>query len=192
LAGLPKIYKRYQGQYARSITAAVMGVIAVALCHFTYTMLDKYVPTGEERTTSPANVTVDYKLNDEWNDGETTYPAGTRLTQELLDRMREAKVDRFRFQAVYAVPNALYIQYGVPSVLFVVFAFVIFRLVNGQKFADFLIATEGEMKKVSWSSKQELIGSTIVVIATVAIMAGLIYVADFSWAFGLKWIGVLP
>lgn len=192
MAGLPKIYKRYQGQYARSITAAVMGVIAIALCHFVFMMLDKYVPTGDERDTSPANVTTDYKLSDEWGDNETLYPAGTRVTQELLDRMREAKVERFRFQAVYEVPNALYIQYGVPSALFVVLAFVIFRLVNSQKFADFLIATEGEMKKVSWSSKEELIGSTIVVIATVAIMAGLIYLADFSWAFALKKIGVLP
>ena len=192
MAGLPKIYKRYQGQYARSITAAVMGVIAIALCHFVFTMLVKHVPTGGGVNWLPNNVTTNYELAEEWHDGGDTFAKGTPITLELKKRMTEADVGHFQFRAIHQVPNALYIQYGVPSVVFMVFAFVIFRLMNGPKFADFLIATEAEMKKVSWSSKQELIGSTIVVIATVAIMAALIYLADFSWAFAFKKIGVLP
>jgi len=55
---------------------------------------------------------------------------------------------------------------------------VVARYLNMAKAADFLIATESEMKKVSWSSKAELIGSTMVVIVTVVLLAVFIYVAD--------------
>jgi len=52
--------------------------------------------------------------------------------------------------------------------------------------ADFLILAEGEMKKVSWSSKKEIVVSTIVVISVVVIMAVLLGFVDlfFSWFFG--------
>jgi len=51
---------------------------------------------------------------------------------------------------------------------------------------DFLVATESEMKKVNWSSRREVVGSTIVVIALSAGIAGfckvwdLIFVTFFS------------
>ena len=51
---------------------------------------------------------------------------------------------------------------------------------------DFLVATESEMKKVNWSSRREVVGSTIVVIMLSAGIAGfckvwdLIFVTFFS------------
>jgi len=51
---------------------------------------------------------------------------------------------------------------------------------------DFLVATEGEMKKVNWSTRSEVIGSTIVVIMLSIVIAlfcqlwDLIFVAFFS------------
>src|SRR5262249_44237786 len=39
-----------------------------------------------------------------------------------------------------------------------------YRLVNFPKFADFLIATEAEMSKVTWMTKRRLIQDTIVVL----------------------------
>lgn len=50
---------------------------------------------------------------------------------------------------------------------------------------DFMIATEGEMKKVSWSTRREVIGSTKVVIVVTVLLATLIFVVDiaFQWFF---------
>ncbi len=80
---------------------------------------------------------------------------------------------------------------GIPVALFAVFALLIFKLVNWPKFADFMIQTEGEMKKVSWSSKQEIIGSTKVVIITVVFMAALLFGIDICFRMFFQLIGVL-
>ena len=55
---------------------------------------------------------------------------------------------------------------------------ILVRVVNGKKAADFMIATEGEMKKVSWSSKKEIIGSTKVVIVTSLLMGVVLFLVD--------------
>jgi len=47
------------------------------------------------------------------------------------------------------------------------------------KFVDFLIATEGEMKKVNWSTRREIMGSTWVVIGLTVVVAVLITVMDY-------------
>ncbi|MCD6365227.1 MAG: preprotein translocase subunit SecE [Planctomycetes bacterium] len=66
-----------------------------------------------------------------------------------------------------------------------------FWLVNRPKTADFLIATESEMKKVSWSSKEEIIGSTKVVIVFTFIMAVILYAVDVLFAFIFSEMGVM-
>ncbi len=72
----------------------------------------------------------------------------------------------------------LYVQYGVPLLSAAVLSFVAFWLVNKPRMADFLIGTEGEMKKVSWSSRREIIGSTKVVIFATFAMAIMLFVVD--------------
>src|SRR6187200_2833617 len=54
--------------------------------------------------------------------------------------------------------------YGMAGLLLVVGLWLGFRLVNLPTFADFLIAVEAEMNKVSWPSQTELIRASIVVI----------------------------
>ena len=66
----------------------------------------------------------------------------------------------------------------VPVVIFVVLSFLMLWLVNKPNIADFMIAAEGEMKKVNWSTKHEIAVSTGVVIAVVVILAVLLFVAD--------------
>jgi preprotein translocase subunit SecE len=58
-------------------------------------------------------------------------------------------------------------------------------------FVDFLIATEAEMKKVSWTSKEDLYKATIVVLVTVAILATYLFLVDKLWVFLLELLGVL-
>lgn len=72
----------------------------------------------------------------------------------------------------------VYLEYAVPAGLFAASALVMAYYLNRPRAVDFLIATEGEMKKVSWSSKAELVGSTTVVIVTVILLALYIYLAD--------------
>jgi preprotein translocase subunit SecE len=69
----------------------------------------------------------------------------------------------------------------VPAVLFVALGLLIFWLVNKPSVADFMVAAEGEMKKVSWSSKKEIAVSTFVVIVVVILMAVLLGVTDLSF-----------
>ncbi|MFQ6049008.1 MAG: preprotein translocase subunit SecE [Phycisphaerae bacterium] len=54
-----------------------------------------------------------------------------------------------------------------------------------------MIATEGEMKKVSWSTRREVIGSTKVVIAVVIMLAVMLFVVDTVFAVFFNFIDVL-
>jgi len=56
-----------------------------------------------------------------------------------------------------------------------------FRIVNMARFADFLIAVEAEMNKVSWPTRQELVRSSIVVIFIIFFMAMLLFLYDLAW-----------
>lgn len=86
----------------------------------------------------------------------------------------------------------LYAHYGVPVLVLAVFGLAMYWLtcVN-RRAVDFLVATEGEMKKVSWSSRREVIGSTKVVIATTFILGFALFVVDLAFMLFFSWIGVL-
>jgi preprotein translocase subunit SecE len=74
------------------------------------------------------------------------------------------------------------LRYGLPLLVFVGVSSGMFVLINRPRTADFLIATEGEMKKVSWSSRREIIGSTKVVILTTLAMAVMLFLVDFLFS----------
>jgi preprotein translocase SecE subunit len=67
----------------------------------------------------------------------------------------------------------------VPAVILVVFSVVTYWLLNKPAVADFLIAAEGELKKVNWSSRKEIAVSTFVVIIVVLLMSALLGATDF-------------
>ena len=85
----------------------------------------------------------------------------------------------------------VYLQYGIPVAILAVSAWLMFVVVNRQKPADFLIATESEMKKVSWSNRAEVIGSTKVVIIVTLIMSFLLYSVDWVFVQFFSWAGVM-
>ncbi len=60
---------------------------------------------------------------------------------------------------------------GIPALALIAGAWFGFRVVNWPRFADFLIAVEAEMNKVTWPSKDELIRAAIVVIFTIFFLA---------------------
>jgi preprotein translocase SecE subunit len=83
---------------------------------------------------------------------------------------------------------ALWVATMVPLGLFAVFALLIFWLINKASVADFMIAAEGEMKKVSWSSKQEIAVSTFIVIVFVIMMASLLGTTDLGFRTFFTWL----
>lgn len=89
------------------------------------------------------------------------------------------------------IESSLAVRFGVPAVTGAVLGWLIYRIVQYPQFAEFLIATEAEMNKVSWTTKEDLYRSSIVVLATVAVLAIYLYVVDAFWLFLLKTIGVL-
>ncbi len=84
-----------------------------------------------------------------------------------------------------------YWHFGLTAGYAIVLGWLIFRMVQFPPFAEFLIATEAEMNKVSWTTKDELIRSTTVVLMTVVLMAVFLFVVDRLWTLILQMIGVL-
>jgi preprotein translocase subunit SecE len=70
---------------------------------------------------------------------------------------------------------------GIPTVLAALGCWVAFRLVNFPRFADFLIAVEAEMNKVSWPTRGELVRSSLVVLFTIFALAVVLFGFDFIW-----------
>ena len=69
--------------------------------------------------------------------------------------------------------------------------FLIWRLVNVPSFADFLIATDSEMSKVSWPPLKKLWRDTLVVVTGMFLMGGMIMAMDWVWRGVLTSISVL-
>ena len=82
----------------------------------------------------------------------------------------------------------LWIETFIPVGLFAVSAILIFWLVNNHRVADFMIAAESEMKKVSWSSRQQITDNTKVVIVVVIVMAILLGITDLVFTVFFKWL----
>jgi preprotein translocase subunit SecE len=82
-------------------------------------------------------------------------------------------------------------RFTIPAVLGVILGWFIYRLVMYPPFVEFLIATEAEMNKVSWTSQADLYRATTVVLTTVALMAVFLFGVDWVWSNLLQMLGVL-
>ena len=60
-----------------------------------------------------------------------------------------------------------------------------------ERSAEFLIATDGEMKKVNWSTRKDVVASTWVVILWSVLLAGGLFLVDTLFSVFFKLIGVL-
>src|SRR5205823_12407431 len=93
----------------------------------------------------------------------------------------------------YAIPLIYRVPVVMPVLLGLVLVYFAWRLVNVPAFADFLIATEAEMNKVSWTTRRRLIQDTIVVLVTVVLMTLFLFLVDIMWIQILSnpYVGVL-
>jgi preprotein translocase subunit SecE len=79
----------------------------------------------------------------------------------------------------FAVGETL--RYGLPLLIMAIGVWLGYRLVNWPKFADFLIAVEAELNKVSWPGRSELVKASLVVIFTIFFLAILLFSYDLLW-----------
>ena len=79
---------------------------------------------------------------------------------------------------------------AIPGALLMAGCWFGYRVVNWPRFADFLIAVEAEMNKVTWPSKDELTRAAIVVMFTIFFLAVSLFLFDIIWQQVFSFIGV--
>jgi len=83
--------------------------------------------------------------------------------------------------ASYILAGAVFALLGAVTLFFAFFH---------RKTGEVLIETEGELRKVVWPTREEVVGSTTVVITTVFIFGGVLYAVDVGLASVLHLIGL--
>jgi len=85
-----------------------------------------------------------------------------------------------------------YVRVGVAVAILLVGGLIMYRLLAlNRKVCDFMIATEGEMKRVHWTSRREIAGSTKVVIFVVLALGVFLFVVDIGLMLFFSEIKVL-
>jgi preprotein translocase SecE subunit len=170
-------------------------------------VVDRYTLQEINRSVDPATYvkiiepgSSDYKPNevvDRFHDtlGVTAYNAEVKKIKEeggVEPKIANPEPARgpVTYSAVTLLPS---VQFTIPLLMLAAALWLAWRIVNVPVFADFLIATEAEMNKVSWTTQRRLIQDTIVVLVTVVLMAFFLAFCDLSWKSVLSWkpIGVL-
>ncbi len=96
--------------------------------------------------------------------------------------------------SVRAVPafEILYVQIAAAAVLVVAGAWCAYWFVGRSRGAvEFLIATDAEMRKVNWSTRREILGSTYVVIGATLLVALSLFLIDYAFSEAFKAIRLL-
>lgn len=96
----------------------------------------------------------------------------------------------FRLSQTLA-PRGPELSYGIPLVLLAAGVWASYRLVNLPAFADFLIAVEAEMNKVSWPTKQELFRASMVVLIVIFLLAVILALFDVGWVFVFRRLHII-
>ncbi len=82
-------------------------------------------------------------------------------------------------------------QLLVPTAAMLVGVWIAYRLVNMPSFADFLIAVEAEMNKVSWPTMGELWRSLLVVLFSIGFLVVVLAAYDIFWRLVLHFLSVV-
>lgn len=92
------------------------------------------------------------------------------------------------YKKLEATELSMWAETLIPVASFVVLGGLAFWLVNKPSVADFMISAEGEVKKVSWSSRQEVAVSTFIVIFVVIILAIILGITDLIFSVFFQWL----
>lgn len=168
-------------------------------------VLDRYVVRDlNDETTPQRNVKVRLRGDSALQEGQIVsrdkFDAEVARLEELRKKGRDRELPQetalqpmsgeVRYSSITLLPA---MQYTVPLLILAASLWLAWRLVNMPTFADFLIATEAELNKVSWTTQKRLVQDTVVVLVTVFLMAVFLFGMDWAWKEILSWkpIGVL-
>jgi preprotein translocase SecE subunit len=121
-------------------------------------------------------------------DGETPNVTRDVPGVQSMVRLGLTDVNMLSYFNVTVLPT---LKFSAPIILAILSLWFAWRIVNMPSFSDFLIATEAELNKVSWTTQKRLIQDTIVVLVTVVALAIFLFAADMLWSWVLNLIGVL-
>jgi preprotein translocase SecE subunit len=86
----------------------------------------------------------------------------------------------------YVQPLLPDVKYTLPLLIVAAGLWLAFRVVHLPVFADFLIATEAELNKVSWPTRKSVVQDTIVVLTTVLMLTVFLFLVDMGWGWLLS------
>jgi preprotein translocase subunit SecE len=86
--------------------------------------------------------------------------------------------------------NSAWWCFALPAVLTLAGWWVAYRVVNWPMFADFLIAVEAEMNKVTWPGRSELTRASLVVLVSIIALGFILAAFDFLWLWIFNFIGI--
>ncbi|MFI4872571.1 MAG: preprotein translocase subunit SecE [Phycisphaerales bacterium JB061] len=148
---------------------------------------DSYT-TGEART-------GDVVLSSIQMQGDSALVTASRIVvEDIVGQDSEAFSAQIRRGSAIGIPafEVIYVQAAIAGTIMLIGAVLVFYFVGTKRrTVDFLIATDGEMKKVNWSTRKEVQGSTVVVVIASMLLAMTIFVVDYGFGAFFKLIGVL-
>lgn len=127
------------------------------------------------------NVTMTDPATDPSSAGSVAPIAGAGFKAGIRDKARgEASVQPVVLQGSAAI-----------AVILGGFILTYWLTAMNRKFVEFLIATDMEMKKVNWSTRKDIIKSTMVVVFACVLIAGSLFAVDFTFQQLFRAMGVL-
>jgi preprotein translocase SecE subunit len=164
------------------------------------TVLDRYEFQRISEHFNPAShVKIVLHGDSKFKDGDIVSKADFDAERKRLEpeggippraRATEPPAGTTEFRKLTLLPA---VQYTLPLLILAGSIWLAWRVVNLPVFADFLIATEAEMNKVSWTTRKKLVQDTIVVLVTVVLLATFLFATDVAWKvlLGSKVVNVL-
>jgi preprotein translocase SecE subunit len=192
------VYKRSQGRITRQVTwVAIAVILALGLWQLSG-RLESWDPgirlktraetAGLVKLTRDAVIIVDAK-GQELERHEI--PARATPTVEINQKI-EAGTVLYQSDPLKVPWARAGLCFGLPGVLLMAGLWIAYRLVNLPAFADFLIAVEAEMNKVSWPSRAELFRASMVVLFTIFALAAVLFGFDSFWRWFFEFLKVFP
>jgi len=186
------VHKRTQGLRVRRLT--ILGILAIAGTGIWTLMTHNYLPKNAEVTPPGATAAVSNRMGDWVVGGRLLEPRTAARDASPAEREEIARENRARPRREGGVTLLPGLWLTVPLVLMAATLWFAWRAVNYPVFADFLIATEAEINKVSWTSRKALVRDTIVVLTTLFLLTVFLFVVDMFWnaVLSSRYIAVLP
>src|SRR5262245_11380604 len=196
-----KSYKRTQGLRVRRLT--ILGLLLVAGSGVWTLMHHNYLPHNAT-VRLPVGGEVPNRMGDWVIFGTVLEPIpvptvkadATEEERKRIEKERETirLENRARPRVEGGVTLLPDLDLTIPLVLIAATLWFAWRVVNYPQFADFLIATEAEINKVSWTTRRALVRDTIVVLTSLILLTIFLFVVDVFWGWLLsrERVAVLP